>query len=124
MVGRRLIGKELNNDKRWLSSLFLMEGSVCVCVCVCVCVYSLRAFGAAHGGVGDDLHVSCRALQENEAALAPLSQGGFAKFSQQRPPVTEEQGLRSQETSLQTPAQPLVTLANILPLNSPPCSHL
>lgn len=33
MVGRRLIGKELNNGKGWLKS-FLLEAWVCVCVCV------------------------------------------------------------------------------------------
>lgn len=33
MVGKRLIGKKLNNGKRWLSSR-LLEGWVCVYVCV------------------------------------------------------------------------------------------
>lgn len=33
MVGKRLIGKKLNNGKRWLGSL-LLEGWECVYVCV------------------------------------------------------------------------------------------
>ena len=41
MVGRRLIGKELNNGKRRLSSLLLQE-NLGLCVCVCVSVSSRR----------------------------------------------------------------------------------